>query len=349
MIKELILNRTPVRTSNNYEINDIKLNLSFDKLREFRNISVKTDEKEKLDVLIDKKNIEHFETKIGVYFDKKYKIRIVVNENVKLNKPVYIEYKFESEETLIDELEFVFKENSEATFILKYSGNSSESIHHLKQINKVSKNSNAKIILANLIDKKSESFIAIENDLDDMAKLEYYYIDLGGKYKISNYYTNLHGSNAENIFKNIYFGKDNDIIDMNYFVEIYGQNAVCDIVVQGALVENSKKNFKGTIDFKEGAKCSIGQENENCLLLSNKAISKSLPMLLCHEENVQGAHGVSSGKIDEDKLFYIMSKGISKKEAEKLIVMANFNKILQNIDDEQLKNEIIEMIENNIS
>ena len=71
-------------------------------------------------------------------------------------------------------------------------------------------------------------------------------------------------------------------------------------------------------------------------------------MLLCHEENVEGAHGVASGKIDEKKLFYIMSKGISKKEAEKLIIKANFNKILNNIEDEKLKNEIIELIENKI-
>ena len=63
-------------------------------------------------------------------------------------------------------------------------------------------------------------------------------------------------------------------------------------------------------------------------------------MLLCHEEDVEGAHGVSSGKLDEYKIFYIMTKGISYEDARKLIVKANFNEIISLIESEDLKNEI---------
>ena len=218
----------------------------------------------------------------------------------------------------------------------------------MKQITNIKENANVKITIANLISGDSNSFIAIENNLKDNAKLIYNFIDIGGKNKISNYYTNLQGENAENRFNNIYLGTNKDIIDMNYHVEIFGKKSICNIEAQGAIDDEAKKNFKGTIDFKEGSINAIGEENENCVILSDNAKSKSLPMLLCHEENVQGAHGVSSGKIDENKLFYLMSKGITKKEAEKLIVMANFNSTINNIEDEDLKNEIIEIIEKNI-
>ena len=81
------------------------------------------------------------------------------------------------------------------------------------------------------------------------------------------------------------------------------------------------------------------------MLLSKTAKSKALPMLLCSEDDVQGNHSNSAGKIDEDKLYYIMTRGISKKEAQKLIVKAKFNSVLEKINDEELKQELVEEID----
>ncbi len=104
--------------------------------------------------------------------------------------------------------------------------------------------------------------------------------------------------------------------------------------------DNAKKHFKGTIDFKKGCKKATGNEDEYCVLLSDKAKSISLPMLLCSEEDVVGNHASSAGKIGENELFYIMSRGFERKEAMKLIIRANFNKILENIKNEEILEEI---------
>lgn len=81
------------------------------------------------------------------------------------------------------------------------------------------------------------------------------------------------------------------------------------------------------------------------MLLSDKAKSISLPMLLCSEEEVEGNHSSSAGKIDNKQLFYIMSRGFNYKEAMKLMVRANFNKIIDKIQNEELKEEIIKEID----
>ena len=94
----------------------------------------------------------------------------------------------------------------------------------------------------------------------------------------------------------------------------------------------------------EGATKSKGDELENVVLLSDDAISKSAPLLMCHEEDVEGSHGVSTGKIDKDKLFYLMSRGYDKKEASRIIIQANFNKIVGSILDEDIRNMIIDRI-----
>ena len=85
------------------------------------------------------------------------------------------------------------------------------------------------------------------------------------------------------------------------------------------------------------------------MLLSDKAKSIALPILLCTEDDVEGNHGTASGRVDNKQLFYIMSRGLSYNEAVKLIVRANFNKILEKIKNEKLMNEIINEIDNKLN
>ena len=344
-MKEYILNDSPVKTSVNYGINNIKLNLEIPEYKQFDNFSLYTEELDKIDVEIVETEINHFnnlKSKIGLEFNNYQKICIKIPKNTVIKNAIVLDYLFdEDNDYLVDNIEITLEENSEAKFILHYCDILENNyFHHLKQTTLLKENSKADITVANLLNNKSDSFIAIENDVEKNAQLTHNLIELGGKNKISNYYSTLSGDYSKNILKNIYLGTNNDLIDINYNIEILGKNAKCNIESQGAITDLSKKNFKGTIDFKKGSCKSEGTENENCMILSNKAKSKSLPMLLCHEEDVNGEHGVSSGKLDESKLFYIMTKGISYNDAKKLIVKANFDEIIKSISNSELQNEI---------
>ena len=351
MIEKYTLNQTPVRTTNGYKINDIKLEIELPDINGFGNIDIISDELDKFNVLVEKECKNSFNSKIGLNFDKYYKLKFIIPKNVIINKPITINYEFDNyNSNLISKIYINLEENSKAEFILKYKckDEKTKAFNHLKQITNASKNSKTSITILNLLNDVSDNFIAIENEIDKDAEVTHNIIDLGGKNKISNYYSNLESEHSKNYINDLYFGKNKDIIDMNYYVGIEGEKAEANIESQGAIRDYTKKSFKGTIDFIKGCTKAIGQENENCVILSKTAKSKSLPMLLCHEDDVNGAHGVSSGKIDKEKLFYITSKGISEKEAEKLIIKANFNKVINNINDEKIKDEIISIVESKI-
>ncbi len=368
-MESYILNKTPVRTANNFGINDIKLDIDLPTVKEFTNVMIMSEDIDKVElsdmnmgmVLSNKIN-----SKIGLDINKNYTLTMVVPENVKIDNPILINFDMDEDNSvLVDQIKIVLKENAKADFILKYSSldycnnncyksdvckqsvkkNNQRYFHNLKQITEADKNSKCSITIANMLDENSDSFISVENNLKENAKVEHTLVEFGGQNKISNYYSKLEGNFSENDIKTIYLGKHNDIIDINYNIEAYGEKTKCDINVQGAINDYAKKNFKGVIDFKEGAKKAKGFENENCTLLSSNAKSKSLPVLLCHEEDVEGQHGVASGKIDENKLFYIMTKGISYEDAKKLIVKANFSEIIRSIKNEDLQNDIIKMID----
>ena len=85
------------------------------------------------------------------------------------------------------------------------------------------------------------------------------------------------------------------------------------------------------------------------MLLSDTARSIALPMLLCSEEDVEGNHSSSAGRINNKELFYIKSRGFDKSDAMKLMVRARFNKIIEKIKNEEIKCEILDEIDLRLS
>ncbi len=320
-----ILNETPVRTSNNFRINDLTLDLNIEE-KELSKVYIKG-----IEVKTIIKN--DFNSRINLQHNKYNFIglNIFKDSNIEINSNLETNY-------LVDQIDINLKENTTSNFIIKYSG---EGYHNSKICINTNKNSTANITILNLLSKDSLSFISLEGSIDENSNLNINFIDLGGKVRVNNYYSILE-RNSINNFNNIYIGKKEDRIDMNYYMINKGENSNSNIEISGSLFDDSHKSFKGTIDFVKGSINSIGYENENCLLFSDKTISKSLPMLLCHEETVNGTHSVSTGKVDEDKLFYLETRGITKEKARKLLMMASFNKILNRLDN---KDEILKYID----
>lgn len=348
-MEKLKLNETPVRTSRNFNINNIKLeNVQIpEKVEKFENVTI-TGEKSKIQNITDNINLVYGLDEVLTNQVKKQanqKLKLTIDS--KVNKETQIEFKFDNENlTLLEDIEIVANKDTKSTIIIKYLSDDKVQAYHngILRVN-AKQNSNINVILVNLINSNSNNFISIENTFEDNSKINYTIIDFGGKNSITNYYSNLIGEFSENTINTIYLGKENQIFDLNYIGELRGKKSSIDIEVQGALKDNSKKHFKGTIDFKKGCKKAKGNENEACMLLSDTAKSLALPMLLCSEEDVEGNHSNSAGKIGEKELFYIMSRGFELKEAMKLIVRARFNEILQNIKNEDLREEILSEID----
>ena len=360
-MENLKLNETPVRTARNFRINNMKLeNIEVPEvITSFENVTIIGDtSKINIEQNADNTNTdlvyglsEELTNQAKHGANQKIKLNINNTQNKKEKTEAEIDFKFDDENTaLIDNIEITANENTKSTVIIKYTSNQENESYHNGIIKaKAKKNSELNIVVVNLMNTKSNNFLAIENEFEENAKINYTIVDFGGKHSITNYYSNLLGDNCDNQLNTIYLGKENQVFDLNYIGELRGKKSNIDIEVQGALKDTSKKHFKGTIDFKKGCKKATGNENEACMLLSDTAKSIALPMLLCSEEEVEGNHSSSAGKIGEKELFYIMSRGFELKEAMKLMVRAKFNKILENIQDGSLKQEILEEIDKRLN
>lgn len=341
----MVLNETPVRTSRNFLINNIKLEeLEIpSELKEFNNVEIICD-----NTKVEEINDDIFLT-YGVGKELEENSNKSCNNSIKLNidkkDDIRIIYKFDDKNcTLINKVEInAFKDCS---VTIEYKSITNKKCFHNGMI-KVNCKNDAKVKLSviNLLNENSLNFESFENELSENANLEYTIIDIGAEKSVSNYYSNLIGNGAENDLKTVYLGTNKQLKDINYIAELRGKKTNIDIDVQGALKEKSKKNFKGTIDFKRGCKKAVGNENEYCMILSDDSKSIALPMLLCTEEDVEGNHSTASGRVEESELFYIMTRGLEYKEAIKLMVKARFNEIIERVKQADLREEILKEID----
>ena len=347
-MEKVLLNETPRRTSKSFGINNIIIDdFTFPKIGVFENVNIKSE-------INIQNTVDTFDPKYSIgeelvntiNTNSNQKLYINIDRNIK--EPIIVDFTLnKNQNALVDNVNINIEEGLNATVILKYNTTDEDlkAFHNGVCNVKAKANCNLKVIVLNLLNNKSDNYYSMYNNLDENSILDYIIADFGGSKTITNYYSKLNGNNSKNIVNTMYLGTEDQTLDFNYIAEVYGEKSDIDIEVYGALKDYAKKNFKGTIDFKTGCKKAVGNENEYCMLLEKTAKSKSLPMLLCSEDDVQGNHSNSAGKIDEDKLYYIMTRGISRKEAQKLIVKAKFNGMLNKIDDEELKSKLIEEID----
>ena len=346
---EMKINDTPVRTSRNFRINNLKLeNIQIpSNLNTFKNVEIITQKAEISN------NVRKYKLEYGNGEILEENVQNEANSvlNIKTSRKgekVTIIYTFTDEETiLVNNIEINTYKDADITIV--YKSKTDKPCFHNSVIRlNTSPEDRVSVSVINMLNNNSMHFESMESSLEDNTNLKYTIIDLGGKVSATNYFADIIGKEAKNDLKTIYLGIENQIKDINYIAHLKGEKTEGYIDVQGVLNDEAKKNFKGTLDFKRGCKGAKGDENEFCMLLSPKAKSIALPMLLCTEDDVEGNHSTASGKVDEKSLFYIMSRGLNEKEAVKLIVRARFNKILERIKDEELLKDIIHEIDNRL-
>lgn len=271
---------------------------------------------------------------------------IKVQAGVRVEQPLVLEYRLnEKNPALVDSNLIIAGEGSEITVVMSYTSVGGFRGFHggLTRIY-AHKNSIIHLVQVQMLDEDHLHFndvggIALEN-----ATIELLQAELGSRKAFAGCRVCLDGAGSGMDIKSIYLGSRQRSTDLNYIAEHNGRDTRSNIFVRGALLDESQKLFRGTIDFKKGASGAVGRESEYCLMFSPKVRSRSVPLILCGEENVEGEHAASTGKIDENKLFYLMSRGLDEISAKKLIIEAEFAPVTSSIPVAELKTAISQLV-----
>lgn len=104
--------------------------------------------------------------------------------------------------------------------------------------------------------------------------------------------------------------------DFNYELRHRGRKTECEIDANGVLTGTSKKVYRGTIDLVHGCKGAVGTERETVLLANKGVDNKTIPVILCDEDDVAGNHGATIGHVRDEQLFYLACRGLDQNAAE---------------------------------
>jgi len=155
-----------------------------------------------------------------------------------------------------------------------------------------------------------------------------------GKVWIEN---DLVGAGATSRVTGAYFADGNQHLDYDTFQEHIGPSTESDFAFKGALRENASTVWRGMIRVEQSAqKTNAYQENRN-LLLSDQAHADSIPGLEIMADDVRCTHGATLGKVNRDELFYLMARGLSRAQAERLVVRGFFQDVLDRIELEPVR------------
>ncbi|MBQ9021433.1 MAG: SufD family Fe-S cluster assembly protein [Eggerthellaceae bacterium] len=163
---------------------------------------------------------------------------------------------------------------------------------------------------------------------------------LGAAESYTGFAADLSGREAEAVVDTRYLGHDANKIDFNYVIRQRGVQTNCTLTANGVLMDSSAKVLRGTIDLIHGAKGAIGQENETVLLVNEDVRNKTIPIILCDEDDVQGAHGATIGHVNPEQLGYMQTRGLTPEQTEDLFAVAAFDYAQVNAFDAQVRHAV---------
>jgi Fe-S cluster assembly protein SufD len=146
-----------------------------------------------------------------------------------------------------------------------------------------------------------------------------------------------------------YFTHGNQHLDLDTQQNHLAKDTVSDLLYKGALMDQSRSVWQGMVYVAPGAIGTDGYQANRNLILNKGARADSIPGLEILADDVRCSHGATVGKIDENELFYLLSRGIPHKDAEELIVMGFFTPIMKRIPFEGVRNRFVTAIREKMS
>ena len=266
---------------------------------------------------------------------------ITLGEGQKLNDPLILKWDFAKSGRAASRHIIHAKKDSRATLILiSESAKKAKGTAAIETKLILEEGADIRLIKVNLL---SDSFMMLDDTAiaeADRASLEYTQMILGGGKTYTGCYADQAGRDCELRINSGYMTCREQMLDINYVSCIRGSGAKCRINVKGSLRGRASKTFRGTIDFRRGAKGAVGDEQEDVLLLDEGVVNKTMPVILTEEDDVDARHGSTIGNLAKEVLFYMGSRGIDRATAEMLITRGYLFNIANTIPDEETVRKI---------
>lgn len=276
---------------------------------------------------------------------------LYVPKNVQLAAPVQAIFIHDDvEANLFNHVLIVAEENSSVTYVENYISTVEESNGVFNLVTEVLAGPNSKVQYGavDTIAKNTTVYVNRRGVTDNNARIEWALGMMNDGDTVSDNTTYLMGDGSSGDTKTVVIGRGEQTENFTTRVVHFGKHTDGHILKHGVMKDSATSIFNGIGKIEHGASKSNAQQESRVLMLSENARGDANPILLIDEDDVMAGHAASVGRVDPIQMFYLMSRGIPKKEAENLIIHGFLAPVVNELPIEGVKRQLIEVIERKI-
>ncbi|MFE5428350.1 Fe-S cluster assembly protein SufD [Peribacillus simplex] len=276
---------------------------------------------------------------------------LYVPKNVEIKEPIQSVFLLDNPDTtLFNHVLIVAEDNSSVTYVENYfsSVESNEGVANI--VTEVFANANAKVQYG-AVDTLSKGFTTYVNRRGVAgrdARIEWALGLMNDGNTISDNTTYLMGDGSHGDTKTVVVGRGEQKQNFTTAIIHYGKRSEGYILKHGVMKESASSIFNGIGKIEYGATKANAEQESRVLMLSEKARGDANPILLIDEDDVTAGHAASVGRVDPLQLYYLMSRGITKKEAERLVIHGFLAPVVNELPIEGVKKQLVAVIERKV-
>ncbi|MFD2705500.1 Fe-S cluster assembly protein SufD [Salibacterium lacus] len=276
---------------------------------------------------------------------------IYVPKNVTVEVPLQtIYWQHDPEAGLFNHVIIAAEDNSNVTYLENYASFDREHSAAANIISEVYVGQNAKVSYGAVdhFEKGVTTYVNRRGRVEKDGHLEWAVGQMNEGNTVSDNTTILQGDGSHADTKSVSIGRGDQ--SQNFWTDIihYGKNSVGHILTHGVMKDHASSIFNGVTEIKHGGTKADGQQTERVLMLSERARGDANPILLIDEDDVTAGHAASVGRVDPMQMFYMMSRGISRTEAERLIIHGFLAPVVNELPIQAVKERLTEVIERKV-
>lgn len=268
---------------------------------------------------------------------------IHVPKNVYIEEPLHIFYVQENVE-LVHNTRIVLEENAELKYF-EYLTNQSD--NYINFVSNTVLKENAKLKYSGVSKFTKQSVVSVTRNafVNRYGNVEYSIAEINDGTTTSNQNIYLKEKYATGTTKTVAITNNHQDASFKQLVEHQAPETEGYIENYGVSNDESALVFEGIGKIQKGMKRSVARQSNKGIVLGKKARLDANPLLLIDEFDVEASHGAAIGKIDDEQLYYLMSRGLSLKVAERLIISGFLSPVLRVLSTDNLKADFIDAVE----
>ncbi|MEH7104508.1 Fe-S cluster assembly protein SufD [Bacillus velezensis] len=277
---------------------------------------------------------------------------LYVPKNVQVETPVQAVYAHESNDTaLFNHVLIVAEDHSSVTYVENYIStvNPKEAVFNI--ISEVVTGDNASVTYG-AVDNLSAGVTTYVNRRGAArgrdSRIEWALGLMNAGDTISENTTNLYGDGTYGDTKTVVVGRGEQTENFTTQIIHFGKASEGYILKHGVMKDAASSIFNGIGKIEHGASKANAEQESRVLMLSEKARGDANPILLIDEDDVTAGHAASVGRVDPIQLYYLMSRGIPKEEAERLVIYGFLAPVVKELPIEGVKKQLVSVIERKV-